>query len=220
MEVYVHEPFPQTWIVSLFLGVFSILVVANQIYPYGFKRFCSLLFHQIYLNEKPESIAEKRLFRVLLLFQVISFSFIVLCVSFFTFPIEVALSFEMYIKVLITYILLKLTTVLITWSIGSLLGRHKQTQKYLFQKESTLSYVSFLVFPVTILMYLHQLFFSFFGHVLPILLCFVLFISKVLLVSKNYYIFFKNGFYFILYICTLELVPLMVVYQFFSEYIF
>ncbi|WP_303318854.1 DUF4271 domain-containing protein [Flavivirga abyssicola] len=126
-----------------------------------------------------------------------------------------SLSIDLMFKISFSIAVFILIKVLIERLIGSLLGIDKQIDQYLFQKISYKNFLGVILLPINAL-----LLFSF-KPSLPIIYLIVTLLLIVNIIGlitsfKTHQSLIKhNYFYFILYLCTLEISPYIILYKVF-----
>ena len=192
-----------------------IVAIAKLTSPKRFEDFISVLVNSKYL--KVYSREQKFLDK----FDALLFANLVISMSLFSyimyrfFSNETVVPIDVMVKLSVGICLFILIKVLLERLIGSLLEIDDIIDQYLFQKISYKNYLGILLIPLNTL-----LLFSFEPSLLFFYVIFILFIIVVLIglftSFKAHQSFVKhNIFYFILYLCALEIAPYIVLYKVF-----
>ena len=192
-----------------------IVAIAKLTAPKRFEDFISVLVNSKYL--KVYSREQKFLDK----FDALLFANLVISMSLFSyimyrfFSNETVVPIDVMVKLSVGICLFILIKVLLERLIGSLLEIDDIIDQYLFQKISYKNYLGILLIPLNTL-----LLFSFEPSLLFFYVIFILFIIVVLIglftSFKAHQSFVKhNIFYFILYLCALEIAPYIILYKVF-----
>ena len=211
-EVISHEWFT----VFIVLGLVAI-TLSKQLFSVRFNDFIGVLGNSKYLKiySKDQKFIDG--FDSLLFFNlVVSLSiFCFLAYSSLVKPLE----FELltFLKIVFAFAAVVLIKVLLERLIGSLFDIDKLIDSYLFQKTSYLNFSGFLLLPINVL-----LLYSITPTKIVIYICigFILLVNVMGLITsfKNHQkLIASNLFYFILYLCALEIGPYLILYKLIVE---
>ena len=192
-----------------------IVAVAKLTSPKRFDDFISVLVNSKYL--KVYSREQKFLDK----FDALLFTNLVISMSLLSFIMyrfftnEKVVPIDIMVKLSVGICLFVLIKVLIERLIGSLFEIDEIIDQYLFQKISYKNYLGLLLIPLNSL-----LLFSFkpslpFFYVIVILLIIVVLIGLITSFKAHQSFIKRNFFYFILYLCALEIAPYIVLYKVF-----
>ncbi|WP_353963177.1 DUF4271 domain-containing protein [Aequorivita marina] len=198
------------WATYLLVACFVIFALAKYFYPKRFHEFSLLPFNNQYF--KYDQLGHT--------FNMMLFACQVICVSIFIHllfmaynPAETANNDWLFIQICTGYIVFVLIKFSLEKIIGNIFSLDELINKYLYQK---LSYRNFL----GILFFIGNLFFLYAFP--PTALRLVIFASIMILLNAStlFYSYKKkrklimdNFFYFILYLCTLEIAPYIILYK-------
>lgn len=198
--------------IMLMLGL-AIVAIAKMVSPKRFNDFSTVLGNSKYLKiySRDQKFFDKfdALLFTNLIISLSLFSFI--CFEFFT--KTNTLSPDTMFKISFGICMFILIKVIIERLIGSLFEMDAMIDQYLFQKISYKNYLGVLLIPINAL-----LLFSFkptltFFYVTVILL-FIIILTGLFTSIKAYQSLIKyNFFYFILYLCALEIAPCIILYK-------
>ena len=197
------NPASQAWVFALLLGVFLLFVYAKSFSANWLTESIRTFFR---VQERASIFVENSSNALRLKFFMISFSLTVFALYIYT----IMLNFEVYSFIKILAIIA--VYYIVKRFIGELIG-------YVFLEKSTMSivrdsytnlvsYLGIILFPILILqIYLPLQYFNFI-EITALIVCIIAFL---LFTVKLFLIFFHKKlsfFYIILYLCTLEILPL------------
>lgn len=198
------------WITFILVGCMILVTVLRVVYPKRFDDFIKLPISNNYFLTKGKFEELKHPFSVLFfLIQVLTLSLFI----FLFFLEKGELSATIFIKITLasfTFILIKTC---IEKLIGSIFDIETIINNYIFTKLSYRNFISLFLIVLNFIFYFSVkptmlLLFIFSGFIV-LLNLFILFINY-----KNYRsLIFSNFFYFLLYICALEISPYLILYK-------
>ncbi len=214
MEFITREIASTNWLTILFLVCIGLLVTAKGLNALRFSDFIMLFSNNKYIisYQKPNKLSSP-FNAVLLVLQIASVSlFLFLC--FDVFEISVASSeIMLFFKIAIIYTVIVLFKLLVEKIIGTIFSIDNIIDEYLFYKVSYRNFMGVLLLPINIVfVYAFQ----------PTkIICIILFVllvvlNLIVLISfyrKNENIILNHLFYFILYLCALEIAPYFILYK-------
>jgi len=200
----------QDWIILILVGSFVVLAMLSVLYKKRFEDFIKLPISNNFFIAKGTTDEIKHPFNILLFsLQIVSISLFVLLF----FPEETQHNSGLFVQIFIGVFVLVVTKLFIEKMMGTIFSIENVINSYLYKKLTYTNYLSFFIF-------IANLFFYFsFKPSLNTLLVFttvcLLFYSFIIYYSiKNYRtLLFSNFFYFILYLCTLEISPYIILYK-------
>ena len=209
-NVPTYELFTIIIVVSLLF-----ITLAKALYPKRFNDFVSVVgnsnYLKIYLREQKFFDKFDALLFVNLILSITIFSFI--CVHYDSVLLNPSIDdlFKLFVGIGI-FVLIK---VLLERLIGSLFEIDKLIDAYLFQKISYKNFLGLLLFPINVF-----LIFSFKPNLtiiyIIIMILFIINVSGLVTTIKtNQSLIKQNLFYFILYLCALEIAPYIIIYKVF-----
>ncbi|WP_025743404.1 DUF4271 domain-containing protein [Aquimarina pacifica] len=214
MDFILREIPSTNWQTILIVACMSLLAIARGVNVLLFSDFIMLFNTNKYIISHQKINKLSSLFNSLLvLFQVLSISlFLYLCFDVFGWQVAPNES-TLFIKIAIIYTVVVVCKILIEKIIGAIFSIDDLIDEYLFYKISYRNLLGVILLPIVVV----------FTYTLPpskpvFLVLFVLLGigNSVLLVSfykKNEKIIFNYMFYFILYLCTLEIAPYFILYK-------
>ena len=198
------------WITFILVGCVILVTVLRVVYPKRFDDFIKLPISNNYFLTKGKFEELKHPFSVLFfLIQVLTLSLFI----FLFFLEKRELSATIFIKITIasfTFILIKTC---IEKLIGSIFDIETIINNYIFTKLSYRNFISLFLIVLNFIFYFSveptMLLLFIFSGLIVVLNLFILFINY-----KNYRsLIFSNFFYFLLYICALEISPYLIIYK-------
>ena len=198
------------WITFILVGCVILVTVLRVVYPKRFDDFIKLPISNNYFLTKGKFEKLKHPFSVLFfLIQVLTLSLFI----FLFFLEKRELSATIFIKITLasfTFILIKTC---IEKLIGSIFDIETIINNYIFTKLSYRNFISLFLIVLNFIFYFSveptMLLLFIFSGLIVVLNLFILFINY-----KNYRsLIFSNFFYFLLYICALEISPYLILYK-------
>lgn len=218
MEAIERLTISQDWFTLLLLGIFFLLVTAKYLFPQRFTDFAMLLVTNKYLLIRGR---DPKIFHP---FNILLFIVNIISVSLFIFifyktynpsPIERPGIF--LIRILTGYAALVLLKFSLEKIISNVLDMDQKMDYFLFSKLSYRNFMAMILLPVSIFfIYAWQ----------PTLLALYITTGLILLMNfivvlgilkKNQQYILSNWFYFILYLCALEIGPYFILYKLFTK---
>jgi len=197
------------WITILFVFLIGILVLLHFIFEPKFKDFIPFFKKEQFYTKYFKTFIKTDLFFLLfLLFNILVYSFLIYKVYLYYNKPENSSHLFLYLKISsITF-----WYVVIRFIIGKILDRFFKTKDFhesiLYYKWIYLSKNAMYLLPFLIVFHYYNLTFSF--VILAAILAIILVYNYFVLIRKNQKNIFKHLFYFILYLCTLEITPLII----------
>lgn len=214
MEAIERTAVSNDWITLLLITAFILLVIAKYAFPHKFADFSMLFATNKYLLIQGK---EPKIFHP---FNILLFGVNTISVALFIYVFYDSLSTSeidqpkiLYIRIATayaTFVLLKFSLEKIFANIVSI---DKVMDHYLFYKLSYRNFMALILLPVTI-------FFLYIWRANPtalyIFLGIILLMNVIILLGmfrKNQQYILNNWFYFILYLCALEIGPYLILYK-------
>jgi len=205
------------WVTIVFIMAMGIIALTKSIHENRFEDFTKLIFSDKYTRIYRDSSNLMGLFSISLFFvQIISFSFF----------IQILLSncgygsktdWILFIQIFTFVIYFILSKFLIEKIIGTAFKIEELVEQFNLQKVTYRTYVGLLLLPIDIILYYYD---SILKNI-PLLVLYSIVALNVLLYTfslKNYRKeIFSKLFYFILYLCTLEIAPYYFMYYWFTK---
>lgn len=193
------------------------VAIAKLLFEKRFNHFASILINSSYLkvyskDQKFIDLFDGLLF-LNLLFSASIFGFICYNTLFESIEMSVALIFKFMFGIGV-FILIK---VLLERLIGSLFSIDNLMDKYLFQKTSYKNYLGLALIPINVLLLFSMTPNKAIVLTVIILLTVINTIGLLTSYKSNLNLIIRDFFYFILYLCALEIGPYIILYKVFIE---
>ena len=217
MEYILREITSTNWLTILIIACLALLVVAKSVNTVRFSDFIMLFSNSKYIISHQKLNKLSSLFNaVLLLFQVVSVSlFLYLCFDVFEWKVTSG-EITLYFKILIIYTVIVICKLLIEKIIATIFSIDSIIDAYLFYKVSYRNFMGVILLPVNIL-FIYTVQPSKIAFI--ILLVLLMILNTIVLISfykKNEIVILNYLFYFILYLCALEIAPYFILYKLIS----
>lgn len=206
------------WATVLFVFAIFMISVSKAVYENRFGDFINLIFSDKYTKVYKDSIHLKSTFTIgLFLVQLISFAFLIqLILSFFGYASKY--DWLVYIQIITALIFFILSKFLIEKIIATSFNIEEFVEQFNLQKLTYRSYVGLIILPIDIILF----YFDFISKNIPMVIVYMLLTINALIYFisiKNYRrLIFGKMFYFILYLCTLEIAPYYFIYYWFTKW--
>lgn len=206
------------WAIGLFVLSFALLAVNRLVFHYRFDEFVKLPLTDKYIKIYRDTSNLKSSFTMsMFAVQLVSYSFVIL-LFLGTQNYLNAYNWVDFLKVINFLVLFVLTKFLIDKIIAECFDIQLFSDKYNLMKVNYRTYLGVILLPLAMLMFFQ-----------PALLQVGLWITLLLIVFINILLFAKiyksnrnaivgNLFYFILYLCTLEIAPYLILYKWIENY--
>lgn len=201
------------WITIIFMIIFGLLVLAKLFFPQRFHNFLKLLVSNRYFDFKRGNFQTDYFSIFLFLANILSISLLIYIFWTHFSPTETSTPKILFVQIALAYFMFFTIKYFLEKIIGDLFQIDSLMTKYLWHK---ISFRNFLA----ILLLAPALFFSY-GHPVSnteiiILACIIAGFNIAVLFSfyrKNQRYILPQWFYFILYLCALEIGPYFILYK-------
>jgi hypothetical protein len=205
------------WATILFVISFAVIAMTKSAFENRFTDFAKLIYSDKYTNIYKDSSNLKSGFTISLFFvQIISLAFFIqLSLAFFGHASKT--DWILYIQIITFLIFFILSKFLIEKIIATAFDIEEFVEQFNLQKVTFRTYIGLFILPINIILFYYD---SISRNIL------IFFIFTVLIVNiltyfvsiKNYQnIIFSKLFYFILYLCALEIAPYYFMYYCFTK---
>jgi hypothetical protein len=205
------------WATFLFVLSFAIIAFTKSFYETRFADFINLLFSDKYIKVYRDSGQLTSGFTISLFFaQVISFAFFIqLLLTYFGYASKT--DWILYIQITTFVIFFILSKYLVEKIIATAFGIEEFMEQFNLQKVTYRTYISLFILPVNIILFYYDTI----SRNIPLIIIYIILTLSILsyLISiKNYQkIIFSKLFYFILYLCALEIAPYFLMYYWYTK---
>ena len=205
------------WATVLFVLAFALIAVTKSVFENRFSEFSRLMISDKYIKIYRDTSQLMSWFNItLFIVQLISFAFFIqLALHYFGYVSKT--DWLIYIQIVTFLGVFILSKYLIEKIIATSFNIEEFTEQFNLQKVSYRTYIGLLILPVNIILFYNKnpskiLIFTFIAIVLIINLW------TYLVSLKNYQnLLFGKMFYFILYLCALEIAPYYFMYYWFTK---
>jgi hypothetical protein len=208
MEVISRNLASSDWITLVFIIAMVLIALMKLYKPQLLLGYTIALFSQGFIENRAEKNPS-----VFSTFHVLIFAFSTIIFSLTLYLIADGLSLIVksfnFLDVLIGLTCFLIIKFLIVRLIANTLHIEEQTRYFIFSQSGYMYNISLWLFPILILFnytYSNITFLLFF-------ICLLLIFRGFLVIKNNKKLIFNNFFYFILYFCSLELAPLLIIYK-------
>ena len=205
------------WATILFVISFAVIAMTKSAFENRFADFAKLIYSDKYTNIYKDSNNLKSGFTISLFFvQIISLAFFIqLSLSFFGYASKT--DWILYIQIITFLIFFVLSKFLIEKIIATAFEIEEFVEQFNLQKVTFRTYIGLFILPINIILFYYD---SISRNILIFFIAIVLIINifTYLVSIKNYQnIIFSKLFYFILYLCALEIAPYYFMYYCFTK---
>lgn len=205
------------WITIVLVACLVLVAVAKVIYESRFVDFAELLVNEKYLLKSNKDIRFENPFN-LILFTVQFFSIsLFIYIIFRELGVETdASSFLLYVRIVLAYVVFVSLKFFIERMLGVLFNGEQELNTYQFSKLSYRSYFALVLLPVNaVFIYALKP-----GYITICIIVGIFLIFNIISLFNTYRryenMIYNNLFYFILYLCALEIAPYFILYKVFS----
>ena len=202
----------EDWATTLFVLSFAIIAITKSIFENRFGDFANLIFSNKYTKVYKDNSNLKSGFTIaLFLVQVISLAFFIqISLSYFGYASKT--DWVLYIQIFTFLIFFILSKYLIEKIIATSFNIEEFMDQFNLQKVTYRTYIGLLILPINVILFYYD---SFSRNISLAIIAIVLTINVLtyLISIKNYQnIILGKLFYFILYLCALEIAPYYFMY--------
>jgi hypothetical protein len=205
------------WVTIIFIMAIGIIALTKSMYENRFEDFTKLIFSDKYTRIYRDSSHMMGTFTIPLFFvQIISFSFFIqILLSYFGYGSKT--DWILFIQIFTFVIYFILSKFLIEKIIATAFKIEEVVEQFNSQKITYRTYVGLILLPIDILLYYYDTTLK----NIPLYILYSIVVLNVFLYLfsiKNYRKeIFSKLFYFILYLCTLEIAPYYFMYYWFTK---
>ena len=205
------------WATFLFVLSFGIIAVTKSVYGNRFGEFINLIFSDKYSKVYRDSSQLKSSFTISLFFvQVISFAFFIQ-ISLSIFGYASKTDWLLYIQIITFLIFFILSKFLVEKIIATTFNIEEFVEQFNLQKITYRTYIGITILPVNIILFYHTAVSQNIPIVIIAIILGLSILTYILSIKKYQNVIFSKLFYFILYLCTLEIAPYFFMYYLFTK---
>ncbi|MDR5589288.1 DUF4271 domain-containing protein [Christiangramia sp. SM2212] len=203
----------QDWITIIFLTCFFLLVLAKLLFPQRFEEFTALLNSGKFIAFKGKENKAFHAFNILLLaVQALAVSvFLYIAYSFFFETSSTPLI--VFIRILTAYFCLILIKAGVEKIIGNVFGLDDKFDYYIFQKFSYRNFIALFILAASLFLVYTLNPTSLLIVIIGVSAILANTIGLIIIYRRNQSVLSANWFYFILYLCALEIAPYIILYK-------
>ncbi|MBD0723926.1 DUF4271 domain-containing protein [Flavobacterium sp. L1I52] len=205
------------WATALFVLAFAIIAITKSFNETRFGDFINLIFSDKYSKVYRDSSQLKSSFTISLFFvQVISFAFFIQ-ISLNIFGYASKTDWLLYIQIITFLIFFILSKFLVEKIIATTFNIEEFMEQFNLQKITYRTYIGIIILPINIILFYHN---TVSQHIPITIIAIILGLSILtyaLSIKKYQNVIFGKLFYFILYLCTLEIAPYFFMYYLFTK---
>ncbi|MFO7720291.1 MAG: DUF4271 domain-containing protein [Gillisia sp.] len=214
MEIIERYSTPNDLMTLVILLVLLLLVIAKQLYPYRFEDFIALFSSGKYMAIKFREHKALFGFNVLMLIIHLLIASIFIFVLYRTFiDPQIQETGVLFLRIFTAYSFLILLKMTMEKIIGNIFDLDEFIENYLFQKHSYRNFISLGLFIVSIFLVYSSSTSRWAFYLTGAFFAAAWIFSFIRILSKNQGIITLNLFYFILYLCALEIAPYIILYK-------
>ncbi|WP_269226916.1 DUF4271 domain-containing protein [Flavobacterium eburneipallidum] len=205
------------WATVLFVLSFAVIAITKSAFESRFSDFAKLIYSDKYTSIYKESSNLKSGFTISLFFvQIISLAFFIQ-LSFATFGFGSKTDWVLHIQITTLLVFFILSKFLIEKIIGTAFEMEEFVEQFNLHKLTFRTYMGLFILPVNIILFYYDSISRIFLTII-IVIVIIINILTYLISIKNYQnIIFSKLFYFILYLCALEIAPYYFMYYWFTK---
>ena len=205
------------WATLLFLMCFATIAITKSVFENRFSDFANLLFSDKYNKVYRESSNLKNGFTIALFFvQVVSLTFFIQ-LSLNVYGYGAKTDWMQYIQIINFLLFFILAKVLVEKIIATSFDIEEFVEQFNHQKVTYRTYIGLLLLPINMLFF----YFDHISTVIPSVIIAIVIVANLvtyIISIKNYQnLIFSKLFYFILYLCALEIAPYYFMYYWFTK---
>lgn len=216
-ELHLRISENKDWATFLFVLSFVVIATTKTAFENRFADFARLIYSGKYINIYKDSSNLKSSFTISLFFvQIISLAFFIhISLSFFGYASK--FDWIVYIQIITFLIFFILSKYLIEKIIATSFNIEEFIEQFNLQKVTFRTYIGLLLLPINIILFYYD---NISRNILIFFICIILIVNVLtyLVSIKNYQnVIFSKLFYFILYLCALEIAPYYFMYYWFTK---
>jgi hypothetical protein len=205
------------WATLLFLVCFAVLAITRSVFKNRFTDFINLILSDKYIKVYRDGNNLKSGFSItMFLIQLVSLTFFIQ-LSLSTHRLASRTDWMLFIQIFDFLFFFILSKILIEKIIANCFNIEEFVNQFNLQKLTYRSYIGLLLLPLDIFLF----YFNTMSSTYILAIGTILFVTNIItyaLTIKNYQnLIFSKLFYFILYLCTLEIAPYYFVYYWFIK---
>lgn len=205
------------WATILFVVSFALIAITKTFFEVRFNEFLKLLVTDKYIKIYKDPSHMTSWFNVSLFFvQLISFSFFILIVlNFFGLALKTDLVKYIQISTLLGFFVL--SKYLIEKIIATSFNIEDFMEQFNLQKVSYRTFIGLILLPINIILFYNDVNSSLLIFAILAILLIANALTYLIILKSHQSLLLSKMFYFILYLCALEIVPYYLMYYWFTR---
>ena len=205
------------WATILFVLSFGTIAATKTAFENRFTDFVKLIYSDKYINIYKEGSHLKSSFTIALFFvQLISFAFFIQ-ISLSYFENTSKTDWVLFIKIITLLVYFVLSKFLVEKIIATSFNIEEFVEQFNLQKVIFRTYIGLFLLPINIILFYNDLVSSNFMTTLVFIVLIVCTLTYIVSIKNYQNIIFSKLFYFILYLCALEIAPYYFMYYCFTK---
>ena len=205
------------WATILFVLSFGTIAATKTAFENRFTDFVKLIYSDKYINIYKEGSHLKSSFTIALFFvQLISFAFFIQ-ISLSYFENTSKTDWVLFIKIITLLVYFVLSKFLVEKIIATSFNIEEFVEQFNLQKVIFRTYIGLFLLPINIILFYNDLVSSNFMTTLVFIVLIVCTLTYIVSIKNYQNIIFSKLFYFILYLCALEIAPYYFLYYWFTK---
>ena len=207
------------WITIILLSSLVLIAVIKFTYSERFIKLFSISYSEKYFTNYSKS--KPLIFSTFhfLFFIIINFNIsLLIYYAIKTFePAKITNDLSFFLQIVLVLFLFFIARYLIGYLLGIVFSLAEEQDQVTLLKISSLAYLSMLVFPLLVLINYSSASLYKILIIISLTIALFLFLMRYFAIAKNLKIHFNSFFYLLLYLCALELAPILVIYKMFLD---
>jgi hypothetical protein len=200
------------WAAFLFILCFAIIAITKSLYENRFGDFMNLLFSDKYNKMYRDGNQLTSGFTISLFFtQVLSLAFFIqLSMNLYGYASKTDLI--LYIQIITVLVFFIISKYLVEKIIATAFNIEEFVEQFNMQKVTYRTYIGLIIMPINLILFYYDTISRIFLLIIIAIVLFLNIITYLISIKKHQNFIFGNLFYFILYLCTLEIAPYFFMY--------
>jgi len=205
------------WAIILFVLSFAVIAITKMTFENRFADFAKLIYSDKYTNVyKDNSNLQSGFTIALFVVQIISLAFFIqISLAFFGYASKT--DWILYIQIFTFLVFFILSKFLIEKIIATAFNIEEIVEQFNLQKVTFRTYISLILMPINIILFYHD--YISINVLIGLIFTVLIFniITYFISIKNHQTLIFSRIFYFILYLCALEIAPYYFMYYWFTK---
>jgi hypothetical protein len=215
--LHIREIENKDWALLLFVLSFTMIAIVKSAFENRFAEFAKLIYSDKYIKIYKDNGNIKSGFTIaLFIVQIISLAFFIqMLLSVFGYGSKT--DWVLYIQIITCLFFFVLSKFLIEKIIATAFNIEELIEQFNLQKVTFRTYISIFLLPINIILFYHDPFSRNIILIIVFILLFFNVLTYIISIKNHQKLIFGKMFYFILYLCTLEIGPYYFMYYWFTK---